>query len=233
MSWITHFLTSSIGRKFIMSLTGIFLILFLIIHLIGNLQLLADDGGKQFNLYAFFMTTNPLIKTTSYLLYFFILLHAVQGWLIMKANKNAKGAKNYEVKVTNSKSTSSFSSTNMGWLGTIIFAFLLLHLYQFWLQMKLGTLPLVVYDGVVIKDLYTPVAIAYANPVYVIIYVVAMIVIGIHLYHGFQSAFQTLGLNHKKYTPFIKGLGKIYSLIVPLGFALIPLIMYAKISGLF
>lgn len=232
MSWITHFLTSSIGRKFIMSLTGLFLIIFLLIHLIGNLQLLVDDGGKQFNLYALFMTTNPLIKTTSYLLYFFILLHAIQGWIIMKANSQARGSKGYEVKVTVSKSTSSFSSTNMGWLGTIIFAFLVLHLYQFWLQMKLGAVPVAIYDGVEVKDLYTPVVEAYSNIIYVIIYVVSMIVIGFHLYHGFQSSFQTLGLNHKKYTPLIQGIGKVYAILVPLGFALIPLVMYGKISGL-
>jgi succinate dehydrogenase / fumarate reductase cytochrome b subunit len=215
-----------------MSLTGLFLIIFLLIHLIGNLQLLADDGGKQFNLYALFMTTNPLIKTVSYLLYFFILLHAIQGWIIMRANRQARGSKGYEVKVTVSKSTSSFSSTNMGWLGTIIFAFLVLHLYQFWLQMKLGAVPLAIYDGVEVKDLYTPVVEAYSNIIYVSIYVVSMIVIGFHLYHGFQSSFQTLGLNHKKYTPLIQGIGKIYSILVPLGFALIPLVMYGKISGL-
>ena len=232
MSWITHFLSSSIGRKFIMSLTGLFLIIFLLIHLIGNLQLLVDDGGKQFNLYALFMTTNPLIKTTSYLLYFFILLHAVQGWIIMKANRQARGSKGYEVKVTVSKNTSSFSSTNMGWLGTIIFVFLVLHLYQFWLQMKLGALPIALYDGVEVKDLYTPVVAAFSNIIFVIIYVVSMVVIGFHLYHGFQSSFQTLGLNHKKYTPLIQGIGKVYAILVPLGFALIPLVMYGKISGL-
>ena len=86
MSWITDFFTSSIGRKIIMSLTGIFLILFLLIHLIGNLQLLAGDGGEAFNVYAYFMTHNPLIKSISYGLYFFILLHSVVGILLWWKN---------------------------------------------------------------------------------------------------------------------------------------------------
>ena len=82
MSWITNFLTSSIGRKLIMSLTGLFLIQFLLVHLVGNLQLLIDDNGEAFNIYANFMTTNPVIKTVSYLLYAGILLHAIQGLLL-------------------------------------------------------------------------------------------------------------------------------------------------------
>ena len=114
----------------------------------------------------------------------------------------------------------------MGWLGTIIFIFLVLHLFQFWLQMKLGNLPMAVYDGEEYKDLYTIVAEAYSNPGYVIFYVISMIVVGFHLYHGFQSAFQTLGLNHRKYTPFIERVGKIYAVVVAAGFAIIPIYMY-------
>jgi succinate dehydrogenase / fumarate reductase cytochrome b subunit len=98
--------------------------------------------------------------------------------------------------------------------------------------MKLGAVPVVVYDAIEVKNLYTTVVEAYSNVLYVIIYVISMIVIGFHLYHGFQSSFQTLGLNHKKYTPLIQGLGKVYAILVPLGFALIPLIMFGKISGL-
>ena len=91
MGWFTKFLTSSIGRKLVMSLTGLFLIIFLIVHLAGNLQLLYDDGGVQFNLSAEFMTSNPLIKTVSYLLYAFILIHALQGWAIWRKNRQARG----------------------------------------------------------------------------------------------------------------------------------------------
>jgi succinate dehydrogenase / fumarate reductase, cytochrome b subunit len=226
MSWFSDFLTSSIGRKLVMSLTGLFLIVFLLIHLIGNLQLLYADGGEAFNLYAKFMTTNPLIKTVSYLLYAFILIHAIQGWLLWRKNKQARGSQGYAVKVTKTVGTNRFTSVNMGWLGTIIFVFLLIHLYQFWLQMKLDKLPMASYDGVEVKDLYIIVSQTYQNIGFVIFYVVSMVVVALHLYHGFQSAFQTLGLNHRKYTPLIKGIGVVYSIAIPLGFAIIPIYMY-------
>lgn len=219
-------MTSSIGKKTIMSLTGLFLISFLLVHLIGNLQLLKADGGEAFNLYAYFMTHNPLIKTTSYLLYAGILLHAVQGWLLWRTNLKARGGQRYAVKVTRAASTNSFAASNMAWLGTIIFVFLMVHLYQFWLQMKLGNIPMASYEGQEVKDLYYLVSATYSNLGYVIFYVLSMVVIAYHLLHGFQSAFQTLGLNHKKYTPFIKGIGVVYSILVPLGFASIPLYMY-------
>ncbi len=226
MNWFSRFLTSSLGKKLLMSLTGLFLISFLVIHLIGNLQLLMDDGGKQFNVYAKFMTTNPVIKTTSYLLYFSILLHTIQGLLLWRQNRKARGGERYAVKVTKAVNTSAKFSSNMGWLGTVILIFILVHLYQFWLQMKLGNVPMATYEGEQYKDLYTIVSAAYQNIFYVIFYVVAMLVISFHLWHGFQSAFQTLGLNHKKYTPFIHGLGKLIAVVLPIGFAIIPIAMF-------
>ena len=231
MSWFFGFLTSSIGRKLIMSLTGLFLISFLVIHLIGNLQLLANDGGEQFNLYAKFMTTNPLIKTVSILLYASILLHAFQGFYIWRKNRAARGSR-YAVKVTRATGTNGWAASNMGWLGTVIFIFILIHMYQFWLQMKLGNIDMAVYEGQEVKDLYAIVSVAYENIGYVIFYVISMIVIGLHLDHGFQSAFQTLGLNHQKYTPAIKFLGRAFSIVISIGFAIIPIWMYAQITGL-
>ncbi len=226
MSWFSNFLTSSIGRKLIMSLTGLFLISFLVVHLIGNLQLLVDDGGEKFNLYAEFMTTNPLIKTVSYLLYFFILLHAIQGWLLWRRNKAARG-QGYAVKVNRgAKGYHPKVANAMGWIGTIIFIFIVLHMYQFWLQMKMDVIDYASYDGQEVKDLYALVAATYENIVFVLIYVVSMVFIAFHLWHGFQSSFQTLGLNHKKYTPLIRTVGAIYSILVPLGFAIIPLYMH-------
>jgi len=235
MSWVKNFLTSSLGKKLVMSLTGLFLILFLVVHLIGNLQLLsfiahdpADAPGMAFNLYAQFMTTFTPIKVVSYGLYAFILIHAVQGWVLWRQNVQARGPIGYAVKDLRAVNTNARAASRMGWLGTIIFVFIMLHLYQFWLQMKLGNLPMANYDGEEVKDLYAIVAQAYANPVFVALYVVSMFVIAIHLWHGFQSAFQTLGWQHKKYTPFIQFLGKAYSILVPLGFAIIPVAMYLQ-----
>ena len=230
INWFSRFITSSIGQKVIMSLTGIFLIVFLLVHLGGNTFLLHGDGGEAFNRYAHAMTSNPIIKTVSYGLYFFILLHAVQGIVLWRRNRQARGDKRYAVKKDRVVGTSSFSSVYMGSLGTIILVFILIHMYQFWLQMKLGEVPTVNYEGVPdAKDLYSLVQATYENVFFVIFYVVSMIVIGFHLWHGFQSAFQTLGLNHKKYTPLIKAIGKVYSVLIPAGFASIPLAMYFNI----
>jgi succinate dehydrogenase / fumarate reductase cytochrome b subunit len=214
-----------------MSLTGLFLILFLVVHLAGNLQLLYDDGGEAFNVYAYFMTHNPLIKVISYGLYAFILLHAVQGWILWRQNRVARGNDRYAVKVTRTIKTSGFASKNMGWLGTIIFVFIAIHMYQFWLQMKLDRLNYVTVDGQEVKNLYEPVVYAFTNPGFVIFYVISMLVIAFHLWHGFQSSFQTLGINHQKYTPAIKFIGKVYSVVIPLGFAVIPVYMYGAENG--
>ncbi|MBT8219998.1 MAG: succinate dehydrogenase cytochrome b subunit [Bacteroidia bacterium] len=223
MKWITKLFTSSIGKKLVMSLTGIFLILFLIVHLVGNLQLLSNDGGESFNIYAKFMTSNPLIKTVSYGLYLFIVLHTIQGIVLLLQNRSAKKSR-YAVKTNQN---ASWASRNMGPLGIIIFVFIVIHMVQFWFKMKTGALDMVEYAGQdAVNDLYTPVYEAFKNIYFVIFYVVSMLVIAFHLNHGFQSAFQSLGLNHKKYTPFIKSLGKIYSILVPLGFAIIPVWFY-------
>jgi succinate dehydrogenase / fumarate reductase cytochrome b subunit len=218
VNWFSRFITSSIGKKLIMSLTGLFLIVFLLVHLVGNLQLLAGDGGQAFNEYAYFMTNNPVIKTSSYGLYIFILLHAIQGIFLWRKNKSARGEAGYAVKVNRTAGdVSRISSVNMGALGTVILVFILIHMYQFWLQMKMGNVEMLTY---------TLVRGTFENVGFVVFYVASMGFIAFHLWHGFQSSFQTLGLNHRKYTPLIKAVGKVYSVLVPLGFAIIPLYMF-------
>jgi len=222
MNWLFKFFISSIGKKLIMSLTGLFLIIFLLIHLIGNIQLLYNDGGTAFNTYAYFMTNNPVIKTVSYGLYFFILLHAVQGILLWLGNKKAKGS-SYAVKTN---ANGSFASKNMALLGILIFAFICIHMSQFWWKMKFtDDLALINYAGYDhgVKDLYTKVYTSFKVPWIVIVYLIGMLALAFHLYHGFQSAFQSLGIRHKKYTPIISAVGVGYSILIPLGFAIIPL----------
>ncbi len=223
MSWIWSFLTSSIGKKLIMSLTGLFLCLFLVIHMAGNLQLLASDGCI-FNQYAYEMTTNPLIKVVSYVTYFFILLHAVQGLALAAKNRKARSVK-YAVKPKGA----SWASNNMALLGIVIAFFLVVHLKDFWFVYKFGGLPEAVEcGGMKLKDLYSIVVAAFSNLWYVVLYLVSLIVLAFHLNHGFQSAFQSLGLNHKKYTPLIKGIGLLYSILIPLGFAIQPIYIYMQ-----
>jgi len=226
MKWIVEFLTSSIGRKLIMALTGLFLILFLVVHLLGNLQLLAGDGGVAFNEYSTFMGHNPLIQTVSIGNFFFIILHTIQGILIALTNRKAKGGK-YAVA---SKSNVSWASKNMALLGTLILAFLLMHLGHFWYKFKFcgeGCLKMVTMeDGTSMIDAYTSVVTVMTNPIWMVAYLVGIIVLAFHLLHGFSSAFQTLGLRHKKYTPIINGIGKLYAILIPLGYAIIPLYLY-------
>lgn len=225
MTWFIKFLSSSIGQKVIMSLTGIFLMLFLVVHLIGNLQLLKDDGGEAFNTYAFFMTHNPLIKIISYSLYAFILWHAFQGIRLWLNNRAARGNQKYAVLHGRPNER---PARNMAWFGIIIFIFLILHLWQFWLQMKLGKLPPVEVEAYThpVQNLYIPVAEAFKNLGFVLFYVVCMVVVGLHLWHGFWSSLQTLGINHPRYNPLITWVGYLYSVGIALGFAIIPIWMY-------
>lgn len=222
MNWFVTFLSSSIGKKLLMALTGLFLILFLAVHLAGNLQLLKDDGGRAFNIYAEFMSTNPLIQTVSKMNFAFILIHLVWAAYLSVKNRQARGPVGYAV----SKNSSIWSSRNMGILGTLILIFLVTHLRHFWAEMHYGGIPTVNYDGHEVRDIYTIVSIWFAKGWYVGLYVFCMIALGFHLWHGFSSAFQTLGLNHVKYNPVINFIGRAFAIVVPAGFAWIPVYMF-------
>lgn len=220
MNWLGLFFSSTIGKKIIMAGTGLFLILFLIVHLSGNFLLFADDGGLSFNAYSKFMTSNPLVKIISISLYAFILLHAIQGILIVRKNKMARGPVGYKRKHA---STTSWASRNMGLLGILIFAFLLLHMGDFWFKVHFGSIPL---DAAGNKDLYAKVIFSFQSIWIVLAYLVGLLALAYHLFHGFDSAFKTLGFNHPKWTPIIKTIGTIFSIIVPLGFAIFPVVIY-------
>jgi succinate dehydrogenase / fumarate reductase cytochrome b subunit len=206
-----------------MALTGLFIILFLTVHLIGNLQLLKDDGGEAFNVYAYFMTHNPLIKMISYVNYAFFLFHIGWALLLTIKNRQARGTEGYAV--TSSKS-SIWSARNMGILGTIILVFLVIHMKDFWGQMHFGEMPTKTYGDNEVKDLFTVVGSAFTQWWYVALYCISMIAIAFHLWHGFESAFQTLGLNHMKYNPVISFVGKAFAIVVPAMFAIIPILMF-------
>jgi succinate dehydrogenase / fumarate reductase cytochrome b subunit len=137
MSWLTQTLSSSIGKKLVMALTGLFLSTFLIVHMVGNLQLFNADEGLSFNTYTVFMTSNPLIKTISYGLYAFILIHAVDGLYLAYKNRKARGKHNYAT----TKNQSSWSSRNMGVLGTILLVYIAVHMGDFWYEYKFGYVP--------------------------------------------------------------------------------------------
>jgi len=222
MNWFKKLLTSTLGRKLLMALTGLFLILFLVVHLIGNLQLLKHDNGEAFNVYAKFMTSNPVIKTISYVNYACFIIHALWALFLTIGNRRARGSEKYAV----IKNSSPWTSRNMGILGTLILIFLVIHLKGFWYEMHWGGIPTVNIEGEEVKNLYATVAMAYSNVWYVTLYVFSMCVLAFHLWHGFVSSFQTLGLNHPKYNPLIAFVGKAFAIIVPALFALIPIWMF-------
>ena len=223
MKWLLDMFSSSLGRKLTMALTGLFLILFLAVHLAGNLQLLKADGGRSFNIYAEFMSTNPLIQIVSKGNFAFILIHVIWAILLTRQNKSARGPVAY---AESSGKSSHWTSRNMGILGTLVLVFLVVHLKDFWAQMHFGQMPTVDYDGKTYRDIYSLVDLWFHKELYVGLYVFCMAAVGFHLYHGFASAFQTLGLNHLKYNGLIQTVGRAFAIVVPFLFALIPVLMY-------
>jgi succinate dehydrogenase / fumarate reductase cytochrome b subunit len=228
MSWITDTLNSSIGKKIIMAKTGLFLIIFLIVHLIGNISLLYQDGGEAFNAYAHFMKENPIIKAGELILFLGILVHVIQGLSLTLKNKAAR-SQGYAVANNNPKI--SKTSKSMSIIGTILLLFLIWHLYEFFRFKYFGIETLGV-DANNLPNLYGRVQHEFTDEgaFHVPAYLIFMAAVGFHLYHGFQSAFQSLGINHKKYSPIIKTVGTAYSVIVPLLFAAIPVAIYFGFS---
>ena len=221
MNWFTKTFSSTIGRKIIMSITGLFLCSFLVVHLVGNLTLFYQDGGDAFNIYSHFMANNPVIRTMEFVLVAGFLFHIWDAIVLTRRNKTARPT---DYANNRPQENSTWSSRNMGLLGTIILVFLLVHLWNFFVPARFGEL-----EGVPDKDylnLYSEVVLAFKNPIYVGLYVIAMIALAYHLIHGFQSAFQSLGLTHKKYTPFIQKFGYAFSVLICLGFAAIPLYFF-------
>lgn len=225
----------SIGKKMIMGLTGLFLIVFLVEHLIGNLLLLS--GPAAFNEYAEFMGTNPLIRVMEFGLFGGFILHIVDGLMLKMQNSKARPV-GYAVK-SGSKNASWFSK-NMAVTGTILLIFLILHLISFFIKARFGVdvnfgVDPKMYQGEWVTmpgnglgeghtfSMYHKAAWLFSIPWYSILYIVAMVVVMMHLLHGFQSAFQTLGINHPKYTPIIKALGYGYAVLVPAAFCVIPI----------
>ena len=285
-------LSSSIAKKYWMALTGLFLSLFLVGHLLGNLQLIThtgEEGKLAFNQYAEFMATNPFIKVMAYLTYFSILFHAIDGILLTVQNKKARPIAYAQNKPSTNSST---PSRYMAVLGTLVLVFIVLHMANFWFKTKVSNEAMPLHT-ISIEDKqsggpaeklyitqtgnYFPVS-AFVDgeqPAQMIIkngtdfynkqvdvkmgsgykdlhglvfsyfgkqkegfpkndyawlavsfYVLAMAVLAFHLWHGFASAFQSLGLRSKKFKATIEKFGKLFAIAVPAAFAIIPIIIY-------
>lgn len=219
MNWKDYFSTS-IGKKLQMSLTGIFLILFLLVHCYINAQIFYNDGGVRFDEAAHFMGTNFVIRTIELGLFAFLILHVVQG-LALWAKNRARRSTRYAVSAGNK--TSAWYSRSMALLGTLILMFLVLHLFKFWGPNRYSML-----TGGGELRLYEMMREEFQITWVVIVYILGCISLGWHLVHGFYSAFQTLGLGMHRYKSMIKFVGVAFSIIVPLIFAMMPIAFYMQ-----
>jgi succinate dehydrogenase / fumarate reductase cytochrome b subunit len=221
---MSKFLTASIGRKFVMSLSGIFLLAFIAVHLGLNLLLIFDNSGDLFNQGAHFMATNPLIKIMEPILGLGFIIHIVWSFFLEYQNWKARPVK-YAKK--NMSGASSWASRNMLVLGGLVLVFLIIHLINFFVKMKFTGDPLldeVTINGEHMHNAYALVSSAFINSTVLgVFYILGGALLGFHLSHGFWSAFQTLGLNNKHWLNRWKVIGTIYAILIAVGYAVIPL----------
>ena len=222
MSEKSFFLSSSIGKKISMGLTGLFLISFLIVHVSVNSCIFINDGGITFNAAAHFMATNPLIRLIEIGLFAGLILHIIFALLLTLENKKARPIGYKEI---NGAANSNWYSRSMGILGSLLLIFLVVHLAHFWIDTKIA-----VFTGKADKhNTFNEMKEVFSNWYIVALYLIGVGSLLFHILHGFQSAFQTLGLNHKKYTPIIKKFGIWFSIIVCLLFASMPLAIFTEL----
>ena len=206
-----------------MSLMGLFLITFLLVHLGLNLTLITCKTSDTFNLAAHFMGTNPVVKVLEVVLFGGFAIHIFWGVLLYFQN-NAARPHSYAV---SNNSQESFFSKYMIHTGALVFAFLVLHLMDFWIKSRFsGGMPVTLIDGVKYDDMGSLVFAKFSDPVFTGIYIAFLLFMGIHLDHAFQSALQSIGINHSKYTPFFKKFSRYLAVVITIGYIAIPIVIY-------
>lgn len=222
MTWKSFF-NSSIGKKFTMGLTGLFLISFLVIHCTVNSMIFFNDGGEMFNYYAHFMSHNYIVRFLEIGLFAGLLAHIFQGLILWKQNKAARPVA-YAANAANTNS--KWYSRSMGLLGTLLLLFLIVHVSKFFVNTKIALYA----DGGANDasyNLFEEMKEYFQHNLWaVVVYIIGVVALFWHLLHGFPSAFQTLGWNHKKYTPIIKAAGVSFTVIVCVLFALMPIALH-------
>lgn len=227
---MANFFTSSIGRKLLMSLTGLFLIMFLIVHLTVNSMIVFDNTGDLFNKAAHFMAVNPVIGVVEPILALGLVLHLLIASMLTIQNQRKRDV-NYpgmgRYKTRKASAGSSWASRNMYVLGAFVITFLVIHLINFFWKMKFTGDPLleeVMINGVHMENAYALVTGLFIDWKWsVLLYVIGAIALGLHLYHGVWSAFQTIGWSNKKWRKILNGVGIFISALFAFGFAFIPL----------
>ena len=211
---------SSIGKKQVMALTGLALCGFLVAHLTGNLLIFV--GPEAFNTYAHTLTSTALIYPAEAVLLAIFLTHIGLAIALVRENRIARGQRYYLKRPTGRGA--NFASTTMPYTGVIILIFLIFHLLHF----KYGTDYRIVHSGVEMRDMYRLLLEYFQSKMNVASYIVAQIVVGIHVSHGFSSAFQSLGFNHPSHTPCLKRAGKIFAIAIAMGFSSLPIYLHLQ-----
>jgi succinate dehydrogenase / fumarate reductase cytochrome b subunit len=227
MTWKQAF-TSSIGRKLVMAITGVSLILFLIVHVTVNACMWAiifvpNDNGEVFNKSAHFLGETLVPRVLEIGLFLFFIIHIIQGYILEASNRSKRGTP-YAINYGNKGS--AWYSRSMGLLGTLIFLFLIVHIYDFWIPSRFGGLDPVVYDNKEYHNLYGEMIKVFQNPFIVVLYILGCISLAYHLAHGFQSSFKTLGVHNKRYNTMLTSLGNAFAIIVSFVFAMMPVSVY-------
>ena len=217
MTWKEYF-TSSIGKKLVMAITGLFLILFLVVHATVNGMIFFNDHGTMFNFYAHFLSHNWLMRLVEVGLFAGLIMHIIQG-LMLTAQNNARRPVKYAVNPGNA--TSKWYSRSMGILGSLLLIFLVIHLSHFWIDTKAS-----LYVTHEEDNLFEEMKEVFGQLWVVIVYSCGVIALCWHLIHGFQSAFQTMGINSPKYNTLIRNAGIVYSLIICIAFLMMPIAMH-------
>ena len=214
MKKILAFFSTSVGRKLLMGLSGLFLCSFLVVHLYINLFVLKSDTGQTFDVYAEFMSTYPLMRPLEIVLFAGFLLHMILGIWLWYANRKVR-PQGYAV--NRASDTSALSSRIMWITGGFVLVFLVLHVNAFFVRSRFFPHDQTMYD--IIRD-------AFQSPTTVVFYLVALVFLAYHLRHGWQSSFQTFGLLNGKYKGLIEAIGVVFWLVIPAGFALIPIVVF-------
>lgn len=220
-------LRSSVGKKLVSGLTGLLLCGFVAGHLTGNLLLLV--GPEAFNEYAHFLETlghgYALYVAEAGLLAFF-LFHVWSGIRVRLDKRKARGSKYRKKGDAGGRSRKSLASQSMLVTGFVLLIFVPVHIWMFKLGPGLDEGYATMVDGEPFRDLYGLVVDHFQNPVVVVGYVAVMALLGLHLWHGFWSAFQSLGANNPKYAPLIRAAGMAFAVLIAVGFLILPIYLY-------
>jgi succinate dehydrogenase / fumarate reductase cytochrome b subunit len=210
--------SSSVGTKLLMGLTGVALFAYMVLHLAGNALIFA--GQDVFNEYSHALISNPLIVPIEIGLLLIFLLHIYKAVTNYLANQAARPAGYAKKELAGHTSRKSLASSTMLWSGLFIMVFVVIHVKQFkfgsWYQVTDST----------VRDLYRTEIEVFQNPLWVAVYVIATLLVGLHLRHGIASGFQSLGLDHPVYTRRLTAVGIVFALLIGVGLAIIPIWVY-------